>query len=247
MYSKILAGLISLTVIPLTALANSNFMFKIKNAKVFQVIQDTTAYLITTWEANEDLKLKPPQVIPIAQGSTVFGSCGSYVTGDDVGGSSYCPATHTIFLVPEQLKAFETEFGKSAVAYVVAHEFGHAIQRAYDVWLPTPNQELQADCLAGVFINEGTEALGITREDTIAMSNVAYAIGDPTHGTGEQRAYALASGMGVIEGSCEPKQMAKLAEGKIDLANFSTTRSISESVDLSATPYPKNVLGSMGL
>ena len=51
----------------------------------------------------------------------------------------------------------------------------------------------------------------------MAISKVAYSIGDPTHGTGEQRAYALAVGMGVIEGSCEADHMLRLAEGKIDV------------------------------
>ena len=132
--------------------------------------------------------------------------------------------TNTIFFVPEQLRGFEEQFGPATTAYVVAHEFGHAIQTAYKVRLPNPQMELQADCMAGVMIDEGSEELGITREDTIAISKVAYSIGDPTHGTGEQRAYALAVGMGVIEGSCEADHMSLLAEGKIDTSSFSNTR-----------------------
>ena len=196
------------------SVASANVFDKIKNAKVFEQIEQTTAFLIRAWESNKDIKGRPPQVIPISGESTVYGGCGSYITGSEVGGSSYCAATNTIFLVPSQLKYFEEEFGASAVAYVVAHEFAHAVQYAYEIRLPTPNHELQADCLAGVFIKEGSEELGITRADTLAMAKVAYSIGDPTHGSGEQRAYALSSGMGIIDGSCKSENIKLLVEGK---------------------------------
>ena len=247
MYRKIIAGLIALSVIPVSASANPNLFQKVKNAKINSVIEKTTGYLLRKWTSNDEIIEKPPQVIPIAAGTTVYGVCGSYMSGDDIGGSSYCPRTNTIFLVPEQLRAFEEQFGPATIAYVVAHEFSHAIQTAYEIRLPSPNHELQADCIAGTMIDKGSEELGITREDTLAMSKVAYSIGDPTHGTGEQRAYALAVGMGVIEGSCEADQMSLLAEGKIDTSSFSNTRSISKNVDLDKTPYPKTILGSIGL
>ena len=247
MNRKILAGLNPFRVMPISASANPNLFQKVKNAKINSVIERTTSYLLQKWIANDEIKILPPQVIPIAAGTTVYGVCGSFMSGDDIGGSSYCPRTNTIFLVPEQLRGFVEEFGPSTTAYVVAHEFGHAIQTAYKVRLPNPQMELQADCMAGVMIDEGSEELGITREDTIAISKVAYSIGDPTHGTGEQRAYALAVGMGVIEGSCEANHMSLLAEGKIDTSSFSNTRSLSKNVNLNKTPYPRTILGSIGL
>ena len=39
--------------------------------------------------------------------------------------------------------------------------------------------------------------------------------GDPTHGTGAQRAYALLSGMGVVEAGCSKKEMILLKQDKI--------------------------------
>ena len=247
MIRNFIPTMLLLSAFSLNTSANANLFQKIKNAKIDEKIEETTAFLIKAWESSEDLKSNPPQVIPVSGETTVYGGCGTYITGDEVGGSSYCARTNTIFLVPSQLRAFEEEFGSSAVAYVVAHEFAHALQHAYEVYLPTPNHELQADCIAGVLIEEGSEELGITREDTLAMSKVAYSIGDPTHGTGEQRAYALASGMGVIDGSCEPEQIKLLAEDKIDTSIFSNTRSISKSVNLDITPYPKKILDSIGL
>ena len=38
----------------------------------FESIEETTAYLIKSWEADEEIKIQPPQVIPIAKGSTVY-------------------------------------------------------------------------------------------------------------------------------------------------------------------------------
>tara|TARA_Y100001968_G_scaffold330471_1_gene382459 strand:+ start:1587 stop:2324 length:738 start_codon:yes stop_codon:yes gene_type:complete len=227
--------------------SSANIFHKIKNAKVYEQIEQTTAFLIKAWESNEEIQSRPPQVIPISGESTVYGGCGSYITGSEVGGSSFCPATNTIFLVPSQLKSFEEEFGPSSVAYVVAHEFAHAVQTAYDIRLSIPNHELQADCLAGVFIKEGSKELGITREDTLAMAKVAYSIGDSTHGSGEQRAYALSSGMGVIDGSCKAEEIKALVEGNIDTSMFSNTRSASKSINLDITPYPKTILSSIGL
>ncbi|KGG14397.1 neutral zinc metallopeptidase [Prochlorococcus marinus] len=226
---------------------SANTFDKIKNAKVYEQIEKTTSFLIQAWEANEGITSNPPQVISISANRIVYGGCGSYLSGEEVGGSSYCGSTNTIFLVPSQLKGFEEEFGPSAVAYVVAHEFAHAVQNAYGIRLPVPNHELQADCLAGVFIKEGSEELGITREDTIAMAKVAYSIGDDTHGTGEQRAYALTTGMGVIDGSCKAEQIKLLAEGKLDTSNFSNTRSASKNVNLKITPYPQTIISSLGL
>ncbi len=45
------------------------------------------------------------------------------------------------------------QHGDAALAYIVAHEYAHAMQTAYG-FQPriTPISELQADCLAGVYI-----------------------------------------------------------------------------------------------
>ena len=88
MYRQIISALLALSVIPGSASANTNLFEKVKNAKINSVIEKTTSYLLTKWIANEEITLQPPQVIPIAAGTTVYGVCGSYMSGDDVGGSS---------------------------------------------------------------------------------------------------------------------------------------------------------------
>ena len=74
------------------------------------------------------------------------------------------------------------------------------------------------------------------------MAQAAYAIGDPSHGTGAQRAYALLSGMGVVEAGCSKKEMLALKNNKvIDPAfkRLTTTRSGTAGIDVNQTPYPK--------
>ena len=134
-------------------------------AELEKTINDTTKYLISNWMADEVLSTTypPPQVLSVPEGTRVYGGCGEYMVGDDVGGSSYCPPTHTIFLVPEELREFNQVFGPSSVAYVIAHEFSHALQQALDIDMKNPNHELQADCIAGSLIADGSDELNITR------------------------------------------------------------------------------------
>ena len=130
-----------------------------------KIIDKTTVYLINNWDSDKSLKgIYPPQVITTNTGTKVYGGCGDYKTGIDVGGSYYCPATHTIVLDPKQLKSFVKYFGNSSIAFVIAHEFAHALQQGLEIEYEKPHSELQADCLAGYFIQKGNEELGVTRE-----------------------------------------------------------------------------------
>ena len=76
------------------------------------------------------------------------------------------------------------------------------------------------------------------------MANLAYAIGDPTHGSGAQRKYALSAGMGIIDYGCTNKEMEDLGNNKIDTSIVSAQRSIDSKLDLNLTPYPKSIVGS---
>jgi hypothetical protein len=218
---------------------------------VLQAVDRTTRYLILNWRGDPLLKKLPaPQVLPLAAGSKVYGACGEALQGHEVGGSSYCGTTHSIYLVPEELQAFNHAFGPSAVAYVVAHEFGHAIQAAFRVTLRGRARELQADCLAGLVIRSGSRELEISRENVLAMAQAAYAIGSDSHGSGAQRAYALLAGMGVVNASCESAVMEALAGGRIQdpvLRQLSQQRSGGSRPDIEKTPYPKTLQSALGI
>ncbi len=236
----------------LPGFANANIFQQLRQSSIEMEIDSTTQFLLKRWNNNDGLKENnPPQVLPIAAGAKVYGACGEQVVGDEVAGSAYCPLTNTIYLVPEQLSYFWNEFGPSAVAYVIAHEFGHATQRTFEFFTTGPSQELQADCLAGVFIKEGSQELGITPNDVIAMSRAAHSIGSESHGSGPQRAYALLSGMGYVKASCTNKQMQALADGEIDvpaLNKLNQTRSGTGGINTTNRPlYPKSIKGSLGI
>ena len=217
-----------------------------------EVIDQSTRLLVENWLSDQVVEqFKPPQVLPLAAGSKVYGACEELITGHEVGGSGYCSNTHTIYLVPEELREFEEAFGASSVAYVVAHEFGHAFQAALEVPLEGAARELQADCFAGMLINNGNEQLGITREDVLAMATAAYNIGSDTHGTGPQRTFALLVGMGVFDSNCEADTMQSLANGAFDndsrIKELSQERSAGYRLDTSTSPYRKDARLLFGL
>ena len=228
------------------------FPYEAKASNIPDLIEKTTVYLIKTWNDDENLKnWFPPQVITVPSGTRLFGGgCKGSNEGFDVAGSYYCPPDHTIVLDPVQLKTFIKAFGNSSVAYVVAHEFAHALQNALEIRLQDPNHELQADCLAGYFIQKGNKELGVTRENILEMSSVAYSIGDKTHGTGAQRTYALLSGMGRVDADCSYASIEKLVKGDIDdplYKAFTRTRGSGKSIDLESSPYKKDASGLLGI
>jgi len=216
-----------------------------------EMLDKSIRFLIGSWQSDKSLaKVAPPQVLPVAEGSRIYGGCGENIGGMELGGSAYCEATHTIYLVPQELGAFVEAFGPSAQAYVVAHEFGHAIQAAFSVELSGAARELQADCLAGIMIAGGSESLGITRDQVISMASAAYAIGSDTHGTGAQRSYALLSGMGVFKAGCTDRDMNALAAGQITdpaYLKLTKTRAGGSTIDTRKTPFPKNVGLALGV
>jgi predicted metalloprotease len=133
-------------------------------------------------------------------------------------GPFYCPADQKVYLdlgFFDELKSrFGAEGGDFAMAYVVAHEFGHHVQMALGIseqveqfGAQDPSrrndlsvrQELQADCLAGVWANssgdiqagdipEALSAASAVGDDRIQESTTGRV--DPegwTHGSAEQR------------------------------------------------------------
>jgi uncharacterized protein len=134
-------------------------------------------------------------------------------------GPFYCPADQKVYLdlgFFDELKSrFGAKGGDFAMAYVVAHEFGHHVQmalgitqRVQELLQQDPSRandlsvrvELQADCLAGVWahsaqgdlepgdIDEALSAAAAVGDDRIQQSTSGRI--DPeswTHGSAEQR------------------------------------------------------------
>jgi predicted metalloprotease len=141
-------------------------------------------------------------------------------------GPFYCPIDQKVYLdlgFFDQLESrFGAEGGDFAIAYVVAHEFGHHVQTVLGVSQAVQDQagsdpsrrndlsvrqELQADCLAGVWshsamsdlepgdIEEALSAASAVGDDRIQAATTGRI--DPeswTHGSAEQRAAWFTTG-----------------------------------------------------
>jgi predicted metalloprotease len=160
----------------------------------------------------------------IPAGQTAASTCG----GDDSGGTlgdsaaAYCMADDTIYIseqfatdiangaldhaLPGAANGYGGTYGDFAVAYVVAHEYGHQIQdelglyKKYGDQLPTSAFELQADCYAGTWANHAYKNNELDDGDVEEAINAAEAVGDfdasnpQHHGTPEERANAWTTG-----------------------------------------------------
>jgi predicted metalloprotease len=151
-------------------------------------------------------------------------------------GPFYCPPDQKVYLdlgfFDELQSRFGAEGGDFAIAYVVAHEFGHHIQTVTgisqlvnDQSQSDPSrtnelsvrQELQADCLAGVWahsqasdldagdIEEALSAAAAVGDDRIQRSTTGRV--DPeswTHGSAEQRVQWFTTGQrSGVPGDCD--------------------------------------------
>ena len=144
-------------------------------------------------------------------------------------GPFYCPPDHKVYVDLSFFRELDRRFGAPgdfAQAYVIAHEVGHHVQTLLGISdqieqlrrrmgereanALSVRQELQADCLAGVWgyhaqqknlleqgdVEEGLRAAQAIGDDLLQKRSQGYANPESfTHGTSAQRAYWLRRGL----------------------------------------------------
>ncbi len=125
-------------------------------------------------------------------------------------GPFYCPADQRVYIDLDFFHELETRFGAGgefAQAYVIAHEVGHHVQNLLGISdkvqaargraseaqgnALSVKQELQADCLAGLWGRQADEALRAAAaigDDALQKQSQGVVVPESfTHGTSEQR------------------------------------------------------------
>lgn len=181
------------------------------------VTQDVDSYWTKTFA---DAGLDEPRVSYswIPAGQSAASACGELGSS----AAAYCPADDTIHIseqfatdiydgaldqaLPGSSQGYGRTFGDFAVAYIVAHEYGHQVQHElglferYGDQLPTSAFELQADCYAGTWAHSASQENKLEEGDVQEAIDAALAVGDfdesnpGHHGTPEQRATAWNTG-----------------------------------------------------
>jgi len=137
----------------------------------------------------------------------------------------YCSADQQIYYAKDLVEVFDGGDLRLVAEAVMAHEFGHEIQYRTMILISgavlqneadteaeafgwSRRIELQADCLAGVYLNSISQSAGITGDDRQRIINMFTTLGssrpfEDDHGSGANRAYWTGVGLGSMSpGSC---------------------------------------------
>ena len=164
-----------------------------------------------------DAGLRYPAPKLVLFSDAVASACGS---ASAAMGPFYCPRDQKVYIDLSFFRDLDRRFGAPgdfAQAYVIAHEVGHHVQNLFGVLSPgggnaqSVQQELQADCLAGMWGNSAGGRQHLEAGDVDEGLRAAAAIGDDrlqratqgrvvpesfTHGSSTQRVEALRRGLG---------------------------------------------------
>lgn len=172
----------------------------------FKTYADYQRSIMTTidswWEsalARAGVGYNGPRMTVAGQGKSENSQCGRAVANPtDVKKAYpafYCRGDKTVYLSSGWLyAAIYSQFHKGGVAAIIAHEFGHHVQHAIGIADPlVSKQELQADCLAGIWVHAAVKSGSFTAADVTDARKALRALGDKKlesklhHGTPTER------------------------------------------------------------
>jgi predicted metalloprotease len=145
------------------------------------------------------LSYSGPRLVVAAPGKRVASHCGRAVASpkDDKKAypAFYCRGDKTVYLSADWLyRSIYLNFHRGGVAAIVAHEYGHHIQHSIGIADPkVSRQELQADCLAGVWMRSAVASGELNAADVKDGRRALRALGDTKmtsklhHGTPAER------------------------------------------------------------
>lgn len=165
-----------------------------------------TSVVLDDFWASQVRGYTPPELVIVDR--TASTPCG---TASNATGPFYCPPDQTVYIDPTFFAVLHEQFGASAGSlaqmYVLAHEYGHHVQRLTGIMQAHPNTgtgpasngvrtELQADCFAGAWVADAstlTDRNGVTylRKPTDAQVRDAL---DAASAVGDDRIQREASG-----------------------------------------------------
>ncbi|MGH2551825.1 MAG: neutral zinc metallopeptidase [Thermomicrobiales bacterium] len=118
--------------------------------------------------------------------------------------AAYCGLDETIYLDPAAIDDVAAEYGNILPSVLLAHEWGHHLTFLFasyggnDVdldWLDKDWEiEVLADCLSGVYIGNLWYTFQTEEGDLTSAIDFMSLIGDPTHGSGDDRIVAFMHG-----------------------------------------------------
>jgi len=112
----------------------------------------------------------------------------------------YCEDDRVLYFNADFLKAVDSDFGWPGVEAVVAHEYGHHLQKVLHIGGTTFELEQQADCLSGSAMSRIFGPTEKTKVDVDQMKALFNMLGDDKdhgdagHGLGAQRVIAFMRG-----------------------------------------------------
>ena len=183
-------------------------------------VQRTGRLMRESWSTDPSTASLPfPSIDLLPAGTGAQKACSDPAPTHDQGSVGiYCAGNARVLLDRNLLELRVKSFGESAIAYWIATALAESLlsRRSDPSSLPPAAANLQANCLAGVFIGAAPSQMRAEMKKQLGPALSAYSSYQADRmGTRPQRAYALLTGIGATKASCSDADMQALANGRV--------------------------------